>query len=81
MGREKWKLIFMVLYNLINVASFNRHLFKDIQKGFSSTGAIAYKGSVVCKVHHPHQSFVSVDRNVAPQSLTGYSGITKNINR
>jgi cytochrome bd-type quinol oxidase subunit 2 len=28
---------------------------------------------VVCEVHHPHQSFVSVDRNVAPQSLTGHT--------
>jgi uncharacterized protein len=28
---------------------------------------------VVCEVHHPHQSFVSVDRDAAPQSLTGHT--------
>lgn len=28
---------------------------------------------MVYEVHIPHQSFVSVDRNVAPQSLTGHT--------
>jgi hypothetical protein len=25
------------------------------------------------QVHHPHQSYVSIDRNVVPQSLTGHT--------
>lgn len=33
--------------------------------------------SVVCIVHHPHQSFVSIDRNVAPQSLTGHTATVR----
>ena len=32
---------------------------------------------MVCKVHHPHQYFVSVDRNVAPQSL-GHTATVSN---
>ena len=38
-----------------------------------STRGIANKGFSGMRIHHPHQSFVSVDRKVVPQSLTGHT--------
>jgi hypothetical protein len=36
--------------------------------------AIFYALSIVIReVHHPHQCFVSVDKDVAPQSITGHT--------